>query len=284
MLRSLTTAISGLQNFQGKMDVIGNNIANVTTTAFKSARVDFSDTFSQTLQRPGQGDGKSSAIQVGSGVGTDAIRDIYSQGAMSRTGVLSDLAIGGEGYFVVKESSSGNEFLTRNGAFKVDEGGFLVTNSGHRLQGLNSAALTTVGDLKIDLTDLPATSDPASTLVSWSISNDGKIGINLSDGTSYVGGQVLLQNVRNPAALEKEGNSLYSGMLDAGPLGGATPLAAAPGTTGLGKIESGTLELSNVDLANEFSSMITAQRAFQATARVISTSDELLQELVNLKR
>jgi len=284
MLRSLTTAISGLQNFQGRMDVIGNNIANVNTTAFKSARVDFSDAFSQTLRRPGAGDGQSSALQVGSGVGTDAIRDVYSQGAMSRTGVLTDMAIGGEGYFVVRDAGNNSEFLTRNGAFRIDESGFLVTNSGHRLQGYNTEALSTIGDLKIDLVGMPSTSDPNATMVSWSVSNDGKIGVNLSDGTSFVRGQVLLQNVRNPAALTKEGNSLYSGMEQAGPLGGATPAPAAPGSNGLGKIESGTLELSNVDLANEFSSMITAQRAFQATARVISTSDEMLQELVNLKR
>lgn len=284
MLRSLTTAISGLQNFQGRMDVIGNNIANVNTTAFKSARVDFSDAFSQTLRRPGSGEGKSSALQVGSGVGTDAIRDVYSQGAMSRTGVLTDMAIGGEGYFVVRDTVTDAEYITRNGAFRIDDSGYLVTNSGHRLQGFNSTALNTIGDLQIDLNGLPATSDPNATMVSWSVSNDGKIGINLSDGTSFVRGQVLLQNVRNPAALVKQGNSLYSGLELAGPIGGATPTAAAPGTNGLGKIESGTLELSNVDLANEFSSMITAQRAFQATARVISTSDEMLQELVNLKR
>jgi flagellar hook protein FlgE len=284
MLRSLTTAISGLQNFQGRMDVIGNNIANVNTTAFKSARVDFSDSFSQTLRRPGSGEGKSAALQVGSGVGTDAIRDVYSQGAMSRTGVLTDLAIGGEGYFVVRDTVTDSEFISRNGAFRIDETGFLVTNSGHRLQGFNTTALNAIGDLQIDLTGMPGTSDPNATMVSWSVSNDGKIGINLSDGTSFVRGQVLLQNVRNPAALVKQGNSLYSGLESAGPLGGATPTAAPPGTSGLGKIESGTLELSNVDLANEFSSMITAQRAFQATARVISTSDEMLQELVNLKR
>ncbi len=266
------------------MDVIGNNIANVNTTAFKSARVDFSDSFSQTLRRPGQGEGTSAALQVGSGVGTDAIRDIYSQGAMARTGVLTDMAIGGEGYFVVRDSISDSEYLSRNGSFRIDDTGFLVGNSGHRLQGFDSTTLNTIGDLKVDLVGLPATSDPNATLVSWSVSNDGKIGINLSDGTSFVRGQVLLQNVRNPAALVKEGNSLYSGFNQAGPLGGATPTAAAPGTAGLGKIEAGTLELSNVDLANEFSSMITAQRAFQATARVISTSDEMLQELVNLKR
>lgn len=266
------------------MDVIGNNIANVNTTAFKSARVDFSDAFSQTLRRPGSGEGKSAALQVGSGVGTDAIRDVYSQGAMSRTGVLTDMAIGGEGYFVVRDTVTDSEYVTRNGAFRIDESGYLVTNSGHRLQGYNSTALNTIGDLQIDLNGLPATSDPNATMVSWSVSNDGKIGINLSDGTSFVRGQVLLQNVRNPAALVKQGNSLYSGLELAGPIGGATPTAAPPGTNGLGKIESGTLELSNVDLANEFSSMITAQRAFQATARVISTSDEMLQELVNLKR
>ena len=109
--------------------------------------------------------------------------------------------------------------------------------------------------------------------------------VRLSDGSEYTRGQVLLQRFSDPQALQKEGLNLYSGIGSAGPLGGGTaPLAEAPGTNGLGRIESGALELSNVDLANEFTSMITTQRAFQASARIITTSDEMLQELVNLKR
>ena len=130
----------------------------------------------------------------------------------------------------------------------------------------------------------PAASDPLATFVSFSIDTEGVIKVRLSDGSEYTRGQVLLQRFSDPQALTNEGLNLYSGIAAAGPLGGATPAPAAPGTNGLGRIESGALELSNVDLANEFSSMITTQRAFQASARIITTSDEMLQELVNLKR
>lgn len=287
MLRSLTSAISGLQNFQERMDVIGNNIANVNTTGFKSARVDFTDSFSQTLRSSsGSSDNGSStsSMQVGSGVTTGAIRNLYTQGAVARTGVPTDLAIAGDGYFLVRDPISDGQFATRAGDFRVDNGGYLITNTGQRLQGYNDTGLTTVGDLQIDLTGMPATSDPAATIASWAIDSEGKVNVNLSDGTQFVRGQILLQSFRDPQALVKEGNSLYSGIGAAGPLGGDTPTPGAPGKSGLGTIQAGALELSNVDLANEFSSMITAQRAFQATARIISTSDEMLQELVNLKR
>ena len=96
--------------------------------------------------------------------------------------------------------------------------------------------------------------------------------------------QILLQRFSDPQALLKQGNNLYSGLGSAGPLGGTTPRAETPGTNGLGNIESSALELSNVDLANEFANLITTQRGFQASARIITTSDEVLQELVNLKR
>ena len=123
---------------------------------------------------------------------------------------------------------------------------------------------------------------PFSTIpvASYAIDQTGKINVRLSDGTEFVRGQVLLQNFTDPQVLVKEGDNLYSGLSSAGPL--ATP--ASPGSSGLGKVESGALELSNVDLANEFASLITTQRAFQANARIITTSDEMLQELLTLKR
>lgn len=288
MLRSLTSAISGLQSFQQRLDVIGNNIANVNTTGFKSARVGFSDSFSQTLRSSSAGTGGSSgvaAMQIGLGVGIQSISNLYTQGALSRTSVGTDLAITNEGFFVVKDPVSTIEYVTRAGDFSVDENGYLVTNGGMRLQGYDDAALTNIGDIIIDTTGMPATSDPLATMDSFAIDGEGKINVNLSDGTQFVRGQLLLQNFSNPQGLMKEGNNLYSGIGSAGPLGGSTsPTPAAPGTNGLGKVQAGALELSNVDLATEFTSLITTQRAYQANARVITTSDEMLQELVNLKR
>lgn len=288
MLRSLTSAISGLQSFQQRLDVIGNNIANVNTPGFKSARVGLSDSFSQTLRSSSAGTGGASgvpAMQIGLGVGIQSIANLYTQGALSRTGVGTDLAITSNGFFVVKDPISSIEYVTRAGDFSRDDSGFLVTNAGMRVQGFDDSALTNIGDILIDTTGMPATSNPTATMVSFAIDGEGKVNVNLSDGTQFVRAQLLLQNFSTPQGLMKEGNNLFSGIGAAGPLGGSVnPTPAAAGTNGLGKIQAGALELSNVDLATEFTSLITTQRAYQANARVITTSDEMLQELVNLKR
>lgn len=281
-----------MQQFQGEMDVIGNNIANVNTTSFKGARVNFADSFSETLRSSSAGDGTTSttpAMQIGSGVTTTAIQNLYTQGAISRTGIPDDLAISGQGYFMVKDAASGEQFATRDGHFHLDQNGYLVNDGGLRLQGFSDSGLTTRGDLKIDIAGLPAPADPKANVQSYSIGKDGKISVVVrrSDDTqtTFTRGQVLLQTFTNQDALIKEGSNLYSGLGAAGPLGGASsPQSSAPGTEGLGRLESGALELSNVDLATQFADLITTQRAFQASARIITTSDEMLQELVNLKR
>lgn len=283
MIRSLNSGVSGIQQFQEKMDVIGNNIANVNTTGFKSARVDFADSFSDTLRGSTAGTGGTSgtpALQIGTGVMTQSVKTLFSQGALVRTGFQTDLMISGEGFFVVRDPVANVFYVTRAGNFRRDINGYLVTEAGFRVQGYSNPARTTIGDVQIDATGRPDTSDPTASMTGWSVSQEGEIKVKLSDGTEYTRGQILLQGFTDPQMLVKEGNNLYSGLAAAGPL----PAPAPPGTNGLGRIESGALELSNVDLANEFSNMITAQRAFQASARIISTSDEMLQELVNLKR
>ncbi|HXG45988.1 MAG TPA: flagellar hook-basal body complex protein [Methylomirabilota bacterium] len=285
MLRSLTSAVSGLQNFQQRMDVIGNNVANVNTTAFKSARTDLADSFSATLRgssAAASGGSGTSAMQIGSGVMTTAIKNIFAQGALTRTNVHTDLAITGEGFFVVRDTVSGIEYVTRAGDFRRDENGYLITNTGMRVQGYTDNTHTTIGDIQIDATGAP---NPLASMVSFAIGLDGKINVNMSDGSQFERGMILLQNFLDPQGLMKEGNNLFSGIGAAGPLGGAaSPTPAEPGTDGLGQIQAGALELSNVDLASEFTNLITTQRAYQSNARVITTSDEMLQELVNLKR
>jgi flagellar hook protein FlgE len=279
MLRSLDSAASGLQQMQQRLDVIGNNIANVNTVGFKASRTELADSFSQTLASATLSGGPSQ--QVGLGVGTTAVYNLFTQGALTRTNIATDLSIAGDGFFVVRDAISGEEFVTRAGDFHLDNDGYLVTPDGMRVQGYTDPALTTRGDIQIDATQRPATADPAATLSGFSIGSDGQVTLRLSDGTTYTRAQVLTQSFTNPMALVKEGNSLYSGMSAAGPV---TADPAMPGTNGLGRLQSGALELSNVDLATEFSNMITTQRGFQANARVITTSDEILQELVNLKR
>jgi flagellar hook protein FlgE len=281
MLGSLNSGVSGLRQFQNEMDVIGNNIANSNTIGYKSARADFADALSQTLQSPGT---DTPGMQVGSGVTTAAVKTLFDQGSLTRTGVDTDLAVNGDGFFEVKDKVNNQLYVTRAGDFRVDNSGYLVTNSGLRVQGFSDAGLTTQGDILIDGTGRPATSSPTATVQGFSIDQSGQVTVRLSDNTQFVRGQVLLQKFQNPEALVKEGNNLFSNISGAGPLGGSTPTPAAPGTNGLGQIQSGTLELSNVDLTNEFANLITTQRGFQASARVVTTSDEILQELVNLKR
>jgi len=282
MIRSLTSAVSGIQAFQDEIDVIGNNIANVDTIGFKSATSELADSFSQTLASSNLSGGDSS--QIGLGVTTQGIVNQYTQGAINPTGVQTDLAISGNGFFEVRDPVSGATYVTRAGNFQVDANNYLVTSDGYRVQGYTDPGLTTVGDIKIDNGSLPSTSDPTATMTSYSIDSLGKITVGLSDGTEYIRGQVLMQNFSNPQGLVKEGNNLYSGIGSAGPIGGAaTPTLASASSNGLGTIQAGALELSNVDLSNEFSNMIQTERAFQANARVITTSDEMLQELVNLK-
>jgi flagellar hook protein FlgE len=288
MLRSLNSGVSGVQQFQERLDVIGNNIANSNTIAFKTGRADFADTFSQTLEAaaPGlNGQAATPAMQIGTGVATASIRNEFTQGVLSATGIKEDLSIAGDGFFMVKDSANNLEYATRAGDFRLAETGHLVTNQGMRVQGFSDGSLSTRGDIQIDGTGRPATASPTAGVVGYNISEDGKITVNLSDGTQFVRGQLLLQRFTDPQALVKEGDNLYSGISNAGPLGGgASPSAQPPGTNGLGQVEQGRLELSNVDLTTEFSNLITTQRGFQASARIITTSDEVLQEVINLKR
>jgi flagellar hook protein FlgE len=273
MLRSLNAGVSGLQQFQQKLDVIGNNIANSNTLGFKSARAEFEDTFNQTLSGGG-----IAPMQIGSGVATASIRSKFQQGTVTTTGAQENLAVNGEGFFTVRDPLSGRSYVTRAGDFKLDTDRYLITQDGYRVQGFSDASLTTRGDIRIDDTGKPQ--DETGTYKSFQVDEKGRINVKLTTGNSFVRGQVLLQRFTDPDALTKEGGNLFSGMANAGAL--AQP--EAPDTFGLGTIKGASLEMSNVDLANEFSTLITTQRGFQASARIITTSDEMLQEVVNLKR
>jgi flagellar hook protein FlgE len=282
MLRSLDSGVSALQQFQQEMDVIGNNIANVDTVGYKGANVSFADTFSQTL-----GSSSNGSMQVGTGVLTASISNDFTQGTISNTGVKTDMAVNGDGFFVVKDSTSNAQYVTRDGHFTVDTSGNLVTSTGMHVQGYSDAGLTTLGDIKMDNTGATMI-DPISGLTvadtsavsSFSFGTDGKLTVMLADGTSFTRGQVLLQNFTSPGQLMKAGNNLFSNLAGAGPL--SAPIA--PATSGLGSIVNSSLEMSNVDLASAMASMITTQRAFEASGKIVTTSDEILQTLVNLKR
>jgi len=511
LIGSLTSGVSAMQSFVKGMEVIGNNIANSKTTAFKRQRVGYSDSFSNTLRDASPGNNNVSSrpgMQVGSGVNLNSTTKVFDQGSIEGTGVTSDLAIVGEGFFRVLDPSNSNQFLTRNGSLRVDSEGYLAEQTGKRLIGLTGGTAIkepdTLGVMRIDLEqavktnadgnpvdelgrvvlddgmrlqagddgtlyhvnangellDPPSESfalqdiggteavegtaavagtpafavldadgqrylqnaageyidgngilsedaggvavpvvwnpdaqllngltDPGNGLVlrdiggtaaravldgddgkyylqntagqfigadgialaagedpvewnpaslakavlgddeatvsvwsvdnafqpsiatpdetdpnqfrlaiqSWAVGPTGDLTVSLNDGTSHVRGKVLIQALNDPDSLTSDGTGLFSGFENAGQVGlqswtlgtqltSAEVGAHTAGSQGLGFIQGGALEGSNTDLTFEFSEMITTQRAFQAGSRVISVSDEMLQEIINLKR
>jgi flagellar hook protein FlgE len=284
MLLSMDAGISALSNLQNSLNVTANNIANVETTGFKSATVNFADTFNETLA----GGGAAGSQQIGTGMSTSSITNQFSQGSISSTGNANDMAITSpNGFFLVKDPSTLNTFATRDGSFSVDPNGYLVTSNGMRVQGYNTTALSGMGDIKIDNTGATIT-DPVTGVVSadtsavksFSFGTDGTLKVTLADNNTFTRGQVLLQNFTSPQQLQKVGDNLYGNLTSAGPLTAPLP----PGSNGLGALQTGALEMSNVDLAQELTSLITTQRAYEANSKVITTSNDILQTLINLKQ
>lgn len=255
LIGTLTSGVSALRTFSKGLEVIGGNIANVNTTAYKSASTSFADTFSNTVRTAG------GSAQINSGVQIGAIAINYNQGALSSTGKATDLGISGKGYFVVRDGTS--DFATRDGSFHFDSTGFLVN-----AQGKN---VLSVADAPIQVPDF-------ANVVSVSIGLDGTITSFKVDGTSESSQQIGLITVDDETKLVKQGNNLY----DFSAVAAVTPVPAAP--AGATKIQSGALEQSNVDLTEQFAELITTQRSFQAGARLVTVSDSVLEDIVNLKR
>ncbi|MGI5970192.1 MAG: flagellar hook-basal body complex protein [Oscillospiraceae bacterium] len=308
MMRSLFSAVSGLKNHQTAMDVIGNNISNVNTTAYKASSVMFSDIYSQTISEATGATanaGGSNAQQVGLGMSISSIRTSISEGSTETTGNTLDFAITGEGYFVI-QGSDGNEYYTRNGAFSLDDEGNLVTEAGNFIRGVliaeENIGTTVLSDFDETGTD---TDDVMTNIVidnklysSYSVDGNGVISAVVKS-TSYTDedgtvhslpagiepgdevqvGRIVLATFVNAAGLEKAGDSLYSVSQNSG-----EPAYDYANEGFAGSLKSGCLEMSNVDLATELTNMIIMQRGFQANSRVITTSDTMLEELVNLKR
>ena len=289
MLRSMFAGVSGLRAHQTMMDVVGNNIANVNTTGYKASRVTFGDTLSQ-LQRGGTAGGPTGAVgpgginaqQVGLGVRVGAIDTINTQGATQITNRATDLAIQGEGYFVVDAGQG--QLYTRAGSFSPDTEGRLTDLSGYVLQGYVAGADGTIdpagglSPMKLNIGQPTANSEGAL-LKSYAIGSDGTVTGSFDDGTNRSIARVALATFVNPAGLVRDGDNRLREDLNSG-----TAQIGVPGDVGKGDLSVGALEMSNVDLAQEFTSLIIAQRGFQANSKIITASDEVLGDLVNLKR
>ncbi|AQQ54126.1 flagellar hook-basal body complex protein [Planococcus lenghuensis] len=262
MLRSMYSGVSGMKNFQTKLDVIGNNISNANTIGYKKSTINFQDLLSQNLSDSG-----ANTMQVGLGSTIAAINVQHTPGSIMTTGVGTDLSIMGDGFFVVQDpEAQGQEgrFLTRAGNFTTDANGFLVTAQGYNVLDSDGNAL------QID----PTVYD------SFTINRQGQVMGKQPDGTEVPEGFIGISTPANPAGLRKFGGSLYE---MTGKAGGDVIVINTPANQNT-EIGSGQLEMSNVDLTEEFTELIIAQRGFQANSRTITTSDEILQEVVNLKR
>ncbi|MFZ4454159.1 flagellar basal body rod protein FlgG [Salibacterium aidingense] len=268
MLASMYSGISGMRNFQQKLDVTGNNISNVNTFGFKKGRATFKDMVSQQIAgatAPDGGMGGSNPRQVGLGSQLASIDTVHTQGSLQNTNRELDLGISGDGFFRVQDGDD-NVFYTRAGNFYLDEDGTLVNADGYNVLDTNDEEIT------IDLN-----------AQDFSIGANGDVNITDADGnTNDNPPTISLVNFANPGGLQKEGNNLYTESVNSGDADDDN--TGAPGENGTGELVAGTLEMSNVDLSEEFTEMITAQRGFQANTRGITTADEVLQELMNLKR
>jgi flagellar hook protein FlgE len=412
MMRSMSVAIAALRNHQVYMDVVSSNISNVNTTGFKASRISFQELLSQTLRgssAPRGGIGGLNPVQIGLGMALGGIDTMFTQGSLQDTGKLTDLAIQGDGFFVLNNGQNGYAY-TRDGNLDVGiDGALLNLATGMKVMGWQADPVTGVvdtsqalqeitipfgqsmargtselltsgnldaqavaGDIttanigvydslgvlhNIDLTFTkgatanqwtwtastsetgvsitPAgttvsfgtdgsfsSTNPATTLTvdygngaaapatitldfsnttqldgtgnisaasqdglapgnltTFTVGSTGEVSGLFSNGLNRTLGQIAMSTFTNPGGLVKEGQSLFVVSANSG-----TPQVGLPGTEGRGQIAAGYLEMSNVELAQQFTSMITAQRGFQANSRVITTSDEMLQELVNLKR
>ncbi len=289
MLRSMFSAVSGLRSHQTMMDVTGNNVSNVNTAGYKASRTTFQETLSQLVRGGTAGDGAGQGgvnpMQIGLGAQVSATDLVFTQGATQVTGRATDVAIQGEGFFIV--DVGGENLFMRAGAFSTDSNGALVGPGGQTVQGWivdlganpngldPQDAIDNAGDeaeLDALVLDLGQFSDIA-------IGADGKITGRNAAGEIRLLGQLGTVRFGNPGGLENLGNGLFAESPNAG-----DRMVGIPGVDGRGSLQAGTLEMSNVDLAQEFTNLILAQRGYQANARTITASDELLQELVNLKR
>lgn len=346
MLRSMYSGISGMKVNQTKLDVTGNNIANVGTTGFKSSRVRFQDMLSQNVSEalgPGRNTGGVNGRQVGLGVQVAGIDTVVSQGMMQPTSRNLDVAVDGTGYLLVAKgpvpitnigttgSTTAGIVLdtnhnittanltpsyTRDGALTLDNEGNLLTSDGYRVMGYalatsaggtgsivygGTVAAPTVTMNFVDgesttlqpqsPTNLVPLRIPESVggkrILSFSIEKDGVINAVLDDGTVGALGQIAMASFKNPEGLKKLGKNLYTNTPNSGEAvirSGKGISGTDDNSKGYGDMLQGMLEMSNVDLSEQFTDMIVTTRAFQAAGKMITTGDEILQEIINLKR
>ncbi len=257
MIRSLWISKTGLDAQQTQMDVVANNLANVSTNGFKRSRAVFEDLLYQNIRQPGAQSSQQtqipSGLQIGTGVRPVAAERIHTQGNLAQTGNKLDIAIQGSGFFPVL-MPDGSTGYTRDGSFQTDAQGQLVTSSGYVVQ--------------------PAMTIPANAS-SVTIAQDGAVSITQAGSVAPVQiGQMQLASFINPTGLQSNGQNLSLETSSSG-----APSTAAPGSNGTGTLGQGFVETSNVNVVEELVNMIQTQRAYEINSKAITTSDQMLQKL-----
>jgi flagellar basal-body rod protein FlgG len=262
--RSLRTAASGMYAQQINIEVISNNMANMNTTGFKKNKAEFQDLMYQdvpinpiTTQTPGISETSSDTIQIGTGVQPSSTQKIFIQGDLVNTNNKFDIAVQGDGFFQVRKPD-GTFVYTRDGSFKVNADGKLVTANGCFLE-----PEITVG------------SDAATV----SISQDGVVEVVDNSGKSRVVGEIQVARFMNPGGLNALGDNLYGETPYSG-----TAILGTPGANGFGTLHQGYLESSNVDVVEEMIAMIAAQRAYEINSKTVQTVENMMSIANNLKR
>lgn len=315
MMRSLYSGVAGLRTHQTRMDVVGNNISNVNTYAYKSQRATFRDLYYQTIR--GSSNGKN-AMQLGYGAQVGSVDTLHMRAGYTPTDRPQDVYIDGEGFLVVEDPKSGSKMYTRVGALSfmpeidpatgLESKTFKVVDiNGNPVMGLNAVHYDPTGATpntnpgKIDpkfynggnavtppaepngliLDDSNFTQISIPDFAKYTDITIGADGIitGIRDDKVHELGAIPIARISNPEGLTMQGNSYYKAIKNTGEIE-----YAIAGSNGIGGLVTGALEMSNVDLAKEFTEMITTQRGYQANSRIISVVDSMLEELVNLKR
>ena len=260
MLRALYSAAAGMQSQQMNLDNISNNLANVNTTGFKVSKLQFQDLLYQTTRAAGsdQGGGNQlpSSLQIGSGSSMSATERIFTQGSLSNTGGNLDIAIQGNGFFQV-QMPDGSLAYTRDGSFRTNSTGIIVTADGYPVQG--------------GFQPVPSGS------TNISISAGGQVSVTTASGKTA--SQIQLARFTNPGGLEALGHNLYKETTASG-----TAELGDPQQNGFGEVQQGFLELSNVSVVQEMVNLILAQRAYEVNSKAVQAADEMMQQSNNLQR
>lgn len=288
-MSSFSTPLSGLSAAQQQLQSVTNNLANIDTNGYKDQSLSFSDIYAQT----GVTNGAGNPIQTGSGVTVSSTNSKFTEGTLNPTGNASNMAISGNGFFVVQSGTggtsstaptlSGTQEYTRAGDFTTNNGGYLVTTSGQFVLGYAATGGGTLEPLKLNVPNpTPPTGTTTDAVSTYAVGADGTITATYQSGDTGVLGQVAVASFANVQGLVNVGDNCYqSTLLGSGPaLGTATTYLAE--TSGSGTIVGGSVEGSNVDIATEFAKLIVAQQAYSANAKSITALNSVSQATLQM--